>query len=85
MRELIDAINMIIDNSYILFKTEVFRQIIGIPMGTNCAPLLANIFLHMYEKKFITRMNTVNTDIASDLKFLFRFQDDLIAFVSSQL
>ena len=58
----------------------MFRQIIGIPMGTNCAPLLANIFLHMFEKMFITDILMVNTDIASYSKFIFRFQDDLIVF-----
>ena len=28
---------------------EIFQQVIGIPMGTNCAPLLADIFLYSYE------------------------------------
>jgi len=27
----------------------MFQQAIGIPMGTNCAPLLAYLFLHAYE------------------------------------
>ena len=27
----------------------VFRQTIGIPMGTDCAPFLANLFLFSYE------------------------------------
>ena len=29
------------------------QQIVGIPMGTNCAPLLADIFLYSYEAEFI--------------------------------
>ena len=28
---------------------ELFRQVIGIPMGTDCAPFLANLFLYSYE------------------------------------
>ena len=34
---------------------EVFdiSQVIGIPMGTNCAPLLADLFLYSYESKFL--------------------------------
>jgi hypothetical protein len=31
----------------------VFQQTIGIPMGTNCAPLLGDLFLHAYEVDFI--------------------------------
>ena len=49
-------------------------------MGTNCAPYLANIFLHRYEKKFISYILTVNTNIACSLKHVFRFQVDLIVF-----
>ena len=34
--ELINAINTVIENSYIKFNSKVYKQIIGIPMGTNC-------------------------------------------------
>ena len=27
------------------WKTKLYRQIVGIPMGTNCAPLVADLFL----------------------------------------
>jgi len=33
----------------------IFQQTIGIPMGTNCAPLLANFFLYSYEADFIQK------------------------------
>jgi hypothetical protein len=32
---------------------DVFFNIVGIPMATNCAPLLANLFLYSYEADFI--------------------------------
>jgi hypothetical protein len=35
----------LIDNNYIRFGGTVFHQTIGIPMGTNCAPLLADFIL----------------------------------------
>ena len=56
MQELIQAVNFIIDNSYITFKGLVYKQIIGIPMGTNCAPHLANIYLHVYEYKYLCKL-----------------------------
>ena len=34
---------------FVLLDGRVFQQAIGIPMGTNCAPLLADLFLHAYE------------------------------------
>ena len=28
---------------------------VGIPMGTNCAPLLADLFLYSYENEFLDK------------------------------
>jgi hypothetical protein len=36
-----------------MFGGRVFQQTVDIPMGTNCAPLLANLFLYSYEADFI--------------------------------
>ena len=35
-------------NMFVLFGGRVFQQAIGIPMGMNCALLLADLFLHAY-------------------------------------
>ena len=34
----------LIDNIFVEFGWRIFQQTIGIPMGTNCAPLLADLF-----------------------------------------
>ena len=34
----------LLDNIYIKYGQAIYRQIIGIPMGTDCAPELANLF-----------------------------------------
>ena len=39
----------LIDNISVQCGGRVFQQMVGIPMGTNCAPLLAHLFLHSYE------------------------------------
>ena len=39
-----DALVYLSDNIVIRFGTELYRQTIGIPMGTNCAPLIADSF-----------------------------------------
>ena len=68
-----------IDNSYVVFKGKIHRQIIGIPMGTNCAPYLANIFLHMYEVDFIEKLNSEGKHkVSSLLNNIFRYQDDCL-------
>ena len=35
----------LLDNIFIRFGTKLYRKVVGIPMGTNCAPLLADLFL----------------------------------------
>ena len=49
-------IEFLIDNSFVQFGGRRFYQVIGIPMGTNCAPLLADLFLYSYENEFLDNM-----------------------------
>ena len=39
-----DALIYLLDNIYIRFGSKLYRQNVGIPMGTNCAPLLLTCF-----------------------------------------
>ena len=48
-------VEFLIDNIFVKFGGCLFRQVIGIPMGTNCAPLLAD-FLYSYESEFLDNM-----------------------------
>ena len=78
-RELCLAIDFLIDNIYVCFGNSVFRQIIGIPMGTNSAPLLADLFLHTFEYDFMLR--TMKQDMTKAVQFsnTFRYIDDLLS------
>ena len=51
--DIINMFDFLVDNIFVVFAGKVFQQIIGIPMGTNCATLLADIFLYSYEAQFI--------------------------------
>ena len=48
-----DALIYLLDSIYIRFGSELYRQNIGISMGTNCAPLVADLFLFCYERDFM--------------------------------
>ena len=54
-----EALIYLLDNIYIRFGTKLYRQIVGIPMGTNCAPLVADLFLFCYERDFMTSLSDV--------------------------
>ena len=47
--DIVTMLNFLIDNIYIEFGGNIFQQVIGIPKGTNVAPLLADLFLYSYE------------------------------------
>jgi hypothetical protein len=46
----------LVDNIYVVFGDQVFQLSVGIPIGTNCAPLLADLFLYSYEAKFVQKL-----------------------------
>ena len=48
-----EALIYLLDNIHIRFSTKLYRQIVGIPMGTTYAPLVADLFLFCYERDFI--------------------------------
>ena len=44
----------LIDNIYYVYVGDrVYRQCVGIPMGTDCAPLLDDLFLFYYEYEYM--------------------------------
>ena len=54
--DIIQMLNFLIDNIFVVFGGRVFQQTIGIPMGTNCAPLLADLFLYSHEAELIQEL-----------------------------
>ena len=78
--DIISMINFLIDNIYVEFGGHIFRQTIGIPMGTNCAPLLADLFLYSYEAGFIQELLTnKKKHIAQKFNHTFRYIDDVLS------
>ena len=56
-----------------------FDQIVGIPMGTNCAPLVADLFLFCYERDFMLSLSEDNqSDVIEAFNSTSRYLDDLL-------
>ena len=47
----IELLEIVLKNSLMTFDKEYFRQIFGIIMGTNLAPILANLYLAMLQEE----------------------------------
>ncbi|KAL3153215.1 hypothetical protein ABBQ38_011965 [Trebouxia sp. C0009 RCD-2024] len=84
-------LSFLLANMYVRFGDQIFLQIQGTPMGTNCASHLANLYLTGYELNFLSRLATVYLDmslsflhgivseIARAFLFTARFIDDLLS------
>ena len=74
-------IEFLIDNIFVQFGGCLFHQVIGIPMGTHCPALLADIFPHSYENEFLDNMiRSGHRRLARSFKFCYGYVDDLIVF-----
>ena len=74
-----DAIKYLMNSCYFTFGGKLFRQVIGIPMGSDPAPFMANLFLYYYENKWVRNLKKENLMKARKFSHTFRFIDDLIA------
>ena len=78
--DIVNMLEFLVDNIFVVFGVKVFQQIVGIPMGTNCAPLLAVIFLYSYEAEFIqSLLSTGKKKSASQFNFTYRYIDDVLS------
>ena len=74
-----DALVYLLDNIFIRFGTRLYRQTIGIPMGTYCAPLVADLFLFCYERDFMKSLSWENqADNIEAFNSISRYLDDLL-------
>ena len=74
-----EALIYLLDNIYIRFSTKLYRQIVGVPMGTNCAPFVADLFLFCYERHFMTSLSDVKqAEIIEAFKSTSRYLDHLL-------
>ena len=74
-------IEFLVDNIYVRFGRQLFRQMAGIPMGTTCAPLLADLFLYSYENEFLDKLiKEGKRKLARKFSLSYRYTDDLISF-----
>jgi hypothetical protein len=62
-----------------MFGGRFCQQTVGIPNGTNCAPLLADLFLYSYQADFIQRLLKKNEKkLTRSFNFTFRYIDDVL-------
>ena len=75
-----------IDNIFGIFGGRVFQHTFGIYMGTNCAPVLADLFLYSYEADFIQGLlKKKEKKLARSFIFTFLYIDDVLSLINSSI
>ena len=73
-----DVLSFLLNNIYTRFGTKLYKEIVGIPLGTNCAPLVADLFLFCFERDSMEYLSNDNqADIIKAFKSTSRYLDDL--------
>ena len=70
-----DTLTFMLDNIFIRFATKLYRQVVWISMDTNCAPVVADLFLFCYERVF---MVSLSNDIIDAFNNTCRYLNDIL-------
>ena len=74
-----EALTFLLDNINIRFGSKLYRRIVGITMGTNCAPLVADLFLFCYERDFMLfLLDDKQSEVIEAFNSTSRYLDDLL-------
>ena len=79
LSKICDALHDLLGNIFIGFGLKLYRKIVSNPMGTNCAPLFADLFLFCYERDFMLSLSdNYQTDIIEPFYSTSRYLDGLL-------
>ena len=78
-QKMCNAFHYLLDNIFIRFGSKLYRQIVCIPVGTYCAPLVADLFLFCYERDLmLSLLDNNQADIIEAFNSTSRYLDDLL-------
>ena len=80
LEELVELVNWLIDNTYISNGGQCRRQRQGMPMGTNYAPPICDLFLYVHESSHIDQLLLEDkVEEAKAYHLTFRLIDDVLS------
>ena len=74
---MIKILDFILDNIYVKFGDEIYKQIIGIPIGLDSGQDIANLLLQQYEAAYVESLSKRDLVLARKFNNVFRYIDDL--------
>jgi hypothetical protein len=78
--QVISMLEFLIDNIFFSSGGTLFQQVVGIPMGTICAPRLADVFVYSYESEFLQKLvKDKKIHEVRAFNFTYRYIDDVLS------
>ena len=74
---LVELTEYLIDNVYVKAGNNMYTQNSGIPMGTDCAPQLANLYVLYYEYSYMRSLLKTNLCLTKRFADTVMYIDDL--------
>jgi hypothetical protein len=69
-----------------LFGGTLFQQVVGITMGTNCAPLLPDLLVYSYESELLQKLvKDKKIHEARVFNFTYRYINDVLSINNSRM
>ena len=74
---LIESLDFQLNTTFFTFGQRVFQQMVGVPMGTDMGPEIANLHLHQCEFSYLNNLKKHNTHQARLYNDTYRYLDDI--------
>jgi hypothetical protein len=74
----LDSLHWILNHTYVRFGGKLFIQHKGIPMGGNCSPFIADLYLAWFKFEYMSELVNNNYSLAKQLSYNSRYIDDIL-------
>ena len=72
-----EILEFILDNIYVRYGKDVYKQVIGIPIGLDSGQDIANLLLYSYESDYVGEISKIDLSLARKFRLNERYIDDL--------
>ena len=75
--DMMEILDFILNNIYVKCGRDIFKQVIGIPIGLDSGQDIANLLLFSYESEYVEKVSKEDISLARKFRFCSRYIDDL--------
>ena len=77
VNDMLEILEFILDNIFVKCGKDLYKQVIGIPIGLDSGQDIANLLLFSYESDYVEKLSKENLTLARKFSLNFRYIDDL--------